>query len=88
MNQGDTGPVRARESRARRKIREAAERYGLTVGEVEYEPIGGIVEMQGPAGGWWVEIVGYGTATGFSWQEVVESIDVCAPLWLNGTLRG
>lgn len=92
-NEGDE-PMAARERAVpretppRRKIREAAERHGLQVGEMEWEPIGGMIEMQGRSGGWFVEIVDYGHATGSSWQEVVEHIDLCAPLWKSGALIG
>jgi len=50
--------------------------------------MGGMIEMQGPSGGWLVSIQDYGMATGFSWQEVVESIDICAPMWKDGSLHG
>lgn len=76
------------DTRARRKIRAAAERHGLTVGDMEWEPIGAMIEMSGREGGWYVEIVGYGMALGYSWQDVVESIDLCAPMWLDGSLIG
>ena len=76
------------ETRARRKIREAAERHGLEVESMEYEPIGAMLEMSGRVGGWTVRINGYGVATGYAWQDVVEQIDLCAPMWLDRSLVG
>jgi hypothetical protein len=79
-------------SRARQKIREAAERHGFTVAALEWTPIGQMIEMQGREGGWYVEVQTgpnhSGIATGYSWQDVVEQIDRCAPMWLDGSLIG
>lgn len=42
------------ESRCRRKIREIANRYEFVVEDIEWQPIGGMIEMQGRSGGWTV----------------------------------
>jgi hypothetical protein len=76
------------ETRARRKIREAVERHGMAVDAMEYEPIGQMIEMSGREGGWTVFVKGYGVALGYSWQEVIENIDMAAPMWLDGSLVG
>jgi hypothetical protein len=81
-------PSRSSETRARRRIREAAERHGLEVESAYWQPIGQMIEMQGHDGGWTVFIKGYGVATGYSCDDVIESIDQCAPMWLNGSLIG
>lgn len=78
----------ASETRARRKIREAAEQHGFEIEQMDYEPIGQMIEMQGRAGGWYVHVKDYGMATGYDWREVVETIHSNAPMWLNGTLHG
>lgn len=44
----------ARETRARRRIREAVEARGGSVESMEWQPIGQMVEMQGREGGWTV----------------------------------
>ena len=72
------GDVSQNESRARRKIREAAERYGLTVLWASWTPIGAGAEMSGASGGWEVgfgddDLIDY--ALGYSWPGVIESID-------------
>lgn len=41
-------------TRARRKIRDIANAYEFTVEDIEWQPIGGMVEMSGRAGGWTV----------------------------------
>jgi hypothetical protein len=38
--------------------------------------------------GWLVFVKGYGVASGYSWQEVVQAIDNLAPGWLDGTIIG
>jgi hypothetical protein len=35
-------------------ITKTALECGLTIEEMEFEPIGGMLEMQGPSGGWFV----------------------------------
>lgn len=76
------------ETRARRKIRETVEWYGLEVESMDYEPVGQMIEMSGREGGWTVFVKGYGVATGYSWQEVIEHIDMAAPMWLDGSMIG
>jgi hypothetical protein len=77
-----------RESIPRRKIREAVERHGLEVEDMEWQPIGGMIETQGREGGWTLFVKDCGVVIGYSWQDVVEQVDVCAPMWKNGSLHG
>jgi hypothetical protein len=44
-----------RETRTRRRIRKAAEAKGAEVIHMSFEPIGGMILMEGPSGGWSVE---------------------------------
>lgn len=66
----------ARETPARRKIREAAERHGLVIEEMDWQPIGAMVEMSGREGGWTVWFEDGGHALGYSADEVVEWIEL------------
>lgn len=72
----------SRETRARRKIREAAMVCGWTVNadEMIWTPIGAAGEKEGRSGGWevWVRDK-YGeyraAVLGYSWEEVAEEIE-------------
>jgi hypothetical protein len=64
-----------RESLPRRKIREAAEAEGLVIEDMDWQPIGAMIEMQGREGGWTVLFEGGGHALGHCWQDVVEWIE-------------
>lgn len=60
-----------------RKIRAAAERHGIKLDEVRWEPIGGSMEMCGPSGGWVAFEEGDGgyTFVGYHFKEVIERIE-------------
>lgn len=66
----------ARESRARRKIRQAIEAKGWTVTLMTWTPISAGGEKEGPAGGWYCEARapsgGQDWVMGYSWQDAVE----------------
>lgn len=76
------------ETRAQRKIRKAVEAHGLVAEEITWEPVGQMIEMQGREGGWYVYVKDYGVATGYSTDDVIESIDLAAPMWKDGSLYG
>lgn len=76
------------ETRAQRKIRKAVEAHGLVAEEIAWEPIGQMIEMSGREGGWTVYVKDYGVATGYSTDDVIESIDLYAPMWKDGSLVG
>jgi hypothetical protein len=42
------------ETRARRRIREIANQYEFVVEDIEWQPIGAMIEMSGREGGWTV----------------------------------
>lgn len=62
------------ETRARRKIRRAAEARGLVVDFIEWQPISAGPEMSGAAGGWYVQFDPDGHALGLNLDEVLEWI--------------
>ena len=64
---------------AQRKISEAVQRHGMEIESMEWH---------GPRTGWTVFVKDYGVASGYSWQEVVKSIDCLAPGWLGGWIFG
>lgn len=64
-----------RETPARRKIREAAEKRALIIEWMSWEPIGQMVEMSGREGGWEVWFTNGGHALGYNADEVVEWIE-------------
>lgn len=66
----------ARETPARRKIREAAERRGLVIAWMDYEPIGAMVEMSGREGGWDVDFTVGTHALGYNANDVVAWIEI------------
>jgi hypothetical protein len=57
-------------TRGQKKIRDALRAVGYEPRDVRWEPIGTILEMQGPMGGWFVddEPVGY---------NVAEAVEFC-----------
>lgn len=65
-----------RETRARRKIRQAVEAKGWTITRMDWEPIRPGGEKEGPDGGWYVEVCapsgGMDWVMGYSWQDAVE----------------
>ena len=63
------------ETRARRKIRDIASRYEFTVEDIEWQPIGAMVEMQGRSGGWtvWTD---QGVVTFFAVADAVEAFSL------------
>lgn len=78
MSDEDTAPtsVRPRETTpARRKIRKAADKRGLKIAYMEWTPIGGMVEMSGRDGGWYVEFDPEGHALGYNADDVVDWIE-------------
>lgn len=44
------------ETKARRQIKRAAKAKGYTVLAMDWSPLGAMVEMQGPEGGWVVQL--------------------------------
>lgn len=66
-----------RETRARRRIRLAIEAasYQIDPGYgIEWQPIGGMVEMQGREGGWTVFLVGGRVLCGYCVVDVLEHL--------------
>jgi hypothetical protein len=68
------------ESRARRRIREAVERFGYQLVSLEWEPIGMGAEMCGPSGGWTGDIEGpegieYSAVMGYNVEHALDWID-------------
>lgn len=79
-----TSAAQVRESRARRKIRQAVEARGYQLVELTWEPWGQAAEKEGIPGGW----AGYVSPPphvsephimGLSWQEAVEWIEQFIP---------
>lgn len=67
-------------SRQRRQIEAAAKSKGFRVREMQWTPIGQMVEMSGREGGWWLlaERDGeYRDAFGYNADEVVAYINEC-----------
>lgn len=64
-----------RETPARRKIREAAERRGLVIEDMYWQPIGAMMEMSGREGGWTVFFKSGGHALGHNAADVVDWIE-------------
>jgi hypothetical protein len=62
------------ESRTRQRIRRAAESAGREVDWMEWTPVGGMIEMQGPGGGWAVFLTDGSVVTGYNADEVVEAL--------------
>jgi hypothetical protein len=60
------------ETRARRRIREIANQYEFVVEDIEWRPIGAMIEMSGREGGWtvWTD---QGVITFFSVADAVET---------------
>lgn len=66
-----------RETRARRRIRLAIEAAGYQIDPdygIEWQPIGGMVEMQGREGGWTVFLVGGKVLCGYCVDDVLEHL--------------
>jgi hypothetical protein len=63
------------ETRARRKIRDIANRYEFVVEDIEWQPIGQMIEMQGREGGWtvWTD---QGVITFFSMADALEAFEL------------
>jgi hypothetical protein len=66
-------------TRARKAITDAVEAKGASVTLLEWQPIGGMVEMSGHDGGWTVEAEWpdgrADHALGYRWQDVCEWIN-------------
>ena len=84
----------ARETKQRRAIRLAIERRGGEVVEMDWQPVGQMVEMAGREGGWtiiarmpcrdaegaWGEGAFEDRFLGYSWGEVLDHIALSYPL--------
>jgi len=60
----------------------------MEVEDMEWEPVGQMIEMSGREGGWTVFVKDYGVATGYSAADVISAIDTLAPMWLDGSVIG
>lgn len=63
------------ETPARRKIRRAAEKRGLVIDWMEWQPIGAMMEMSGRDGGWSVFFKPSGHALGYNADDVADWIE-------------
>jgi hypothetical protein len=65
-------------SRNKQKIKKLVEEKGYEVEYIEWSPLGGNVEMQGPEGGWVIELwrddVGHQYIPAMNMQQVLEQI--------------